>query len=303
MAKGNNMQDKQTIGFIGTGMLGAPMVENLLADGFQLRIYNRDREKCAPLVAAGAQAVEQAWEVAEPAGLVLSCVSDDTALDAVIGPEGELARRLGSGGVHVSLSTILPRTAGRLARQQTDFNGYYVAAPVMGRPDAVRARKQTYFLAGPVEGKNRALPVLKRLGARVFDFGPDPAQANVAKLGANFLIAATIESVAEAAAFVEKNGGDPKTLMNALTQTIFACPVYQNYGRQILDGAFSPPLFKLPLGLKDIRLIKTTAAEAAVPMRFAEVLESRFLAALAHGRGEQDWTAIAAEVRAEAGLD
>jgi 3-hydroxyisobutyrate dehydrogenase-like beta-hydroxyacid dehydrogenase len=296
------MQDK-TIGFIGTGMLGAPMVENLLDDGFRLRIYNRDRQKCAPLLAKGAQAVEQPWQVAESGGLVLSCVSDDQALEAVMGPEGELARRLGSGGVHVSMSTILPRTATRLARQQIDFNGYYVAAPVMGRPDAVQARKQTYFMAGPAEGKALALPVLERLGMKVFDFGPDPAQANVAKLGANFLIAATIEGIAETAAFVSKNGGDPKALMEALTQTIFACPVYQNYGRQILDGRFSPPLFKLPLGLKDIRLIKTTAAEAYVPMRFAEVLESRFLAALAHGRGEQDWTAIAAEVRAEAGLD
>lgn len=297
------MQDQQTVGFIGTGMLGAPMVENLLSDGFRLRIYNRDKRKCAPLIAAGARSVEHPWEVAEPGGLVLSCVSDDAALDAVMGPAAELARNLGAGGVHVSMSTILPRTAGRLARQQTGFNGHYVAAPVMGRPDAVRARKQSYFVAGPNEGKARAVPVLERLGLRVFDFGEDPAQANVAKLGANFLIAAAIESMAEAAALVTKNGGDPKIMMAALTQTLFACPVYQNYGRQILEGGFTPPLFKLPLGLKDIRLIKTTAAESTVPMRFGEVLESRFLAALAHGRGDQDWTAIAAEVRAEAGLE
>lgn len=295
------MQDN-TIGFIGTGMLGAPMVENLLADGFQLRIYNRDKQKCAPLIEAGAQAVEQPWEVAESSGLVLSCVSDDTALEAVLGPEGELARNLGSGGVHVSMSTILPRTAARLARQQNGFNGYYIAAPVMGRPDAVKARKHAYFVAGHSAGKERAVPILERLGMRVFDFGDDPAQANVAKLGANFLIAAAIESMSEATTFVSKNGGDPKIMMDALTQTLFAGPVYQNYGRQILEGGFSPPLFKLPLGLKDVRLVKTTAADVHAPMRFAEVLESRFLAALAHGRGEQDWTAIAAEVRAEAGL-
>jgi 3-hydroxyisobutyrate dehydrogenase-like beta-hydroxyacid dehydrogenase len=301
--KGDAMQDKQTIGFIGTGLLGAPMVENLLADGYEVRIFNRDRRKCAPLIEAGAVAVGRPWEAAESAGMVFSCVSDDAALDAVVGPEGELARHLGSGGVHVSLSTILPRTAQRLARQQTEFNGYYVAAPVMGRPDAVQARKQTYFVAGPPEGKARAVPVLKRLGLKVFDFGPDPAQANVAKLAANFLIAAAIESMAEAATFVRKNGGDPHSLMDALTQTIFTCPIYQNYGRQILEKRFSPPLFKLPLGFKDIRLIKTTAAEAQTPMRLAEVLESRFLSALAHGRGEQDWTAIAAEVGAEAGLD
>jgi len=297
------MQDKQTIGFIGTGMLGAPMVGNLLADGFQMRIYNRDKAKCEALIAAGAQAVDNPWDVAEPGGLVLSCVSDDSAIEAVVGPDAALARRLGSGGVHVSMSTILPRTAGRLAQQQSGFNGYYVAAPVMGRPDAVLARKQTYFVAGPPEGKARAVPVLERLGLRVFDFGEDPVQANVAKLGANFLIASAIESMAEAATFVSKNGGDPKTMMAALAETIFACPVYQNYGRQILEGVFSPPLFKLSLGLKDVGLIKTTAAEANTPMRIGEVLESRFLAALAHGRKDQDWTAIAAEVRAEAGLD
>lgn len=295
-------QTQETIGFIGTGMLGAPMVANLLADGYQVRIYNRDREKCAPLVEAGARSVEQPWDVAEAGGMVFSCVADDHALDAVVGPDGELAEALGSGGVHVSMSTILPRTARRLAEQQTGLNGYYVAAPVMGRPDAVQARKQAYFVAGPAAGKSRAVPVLERLGIRVFDFGDDPAQANVAKLGANFLIAAAIESMAEATTFVRKNGGDPGRLMDALGQTLFACPVYQNYGRQILEGSFTPPLFKLPLGLKDVRLIKTTAAEATMPMRFAEVLEGRFLAALAHGRKDQDWTAIAAEVADEAGL-
>ncbi len=297
------MQEKETIGFIGTGMLGAPMVENLLADGFRVRIYNRDNRKCEPLTAAGAQTVEQPWDVAESSGLVISCVSDDAAIEAVVGPEGALARRLGSDGVHISMSTILPRTARRLSIQHRDFNGYYVAAPVMGRPDAVLARKQSYFVAGPPEGKARAVPVLERLGSRVFDFGLDPAQANVAKLGANFLIAAAIESMAEATTFVSKNGGDPNAMMDAVAQTLFACPVYQNYGRQILEGTFSPPLFKLPLGLKDVHLIKTTAAETNTPMRIGEVLESRFLAALAHGRNEQDWTAIAAEVRAEAGLD
>ena len=83
---------------------------------------------------------------------------------------------------------------------------------------------------------------------------------------------------------------------------VFACTVYQNYGRQILDKNYTEPLFKLQLGLKDIRLIAETATESNTPMRFARVLQDRFSAAVAHGLSNYDWTVIAAEVEAEAGL-
>jgi len=83
---------------------------------------------------------------------------------------------------------------------------------------------------------------------------------------------------------------------------VFACTVYQNYGRQILDKNYMEPLFKLQLGLKDIRLIAETATESNTPMRFARVLQDRYSAAVAHGLSGYDWTGIATEVEALAGL-
>ncbi len=296
------MTENRSIGFIGLGMLGKPMAENLLADGYRLRVFNRTGEKAALLAKKGATVVTDPVETAEPGGIVMSCVSDDAALEAVMGSNGELARHLGQGGIHVSMSTILPETAETLARRHAEHGGFYLAAPVMGRPDLVKARKQSYFVAGDATAKARIRPVLEAIGLRMFDFGENPADANVSKLAANFLIAASIEAMSEAFTFIEKNGADPALLQEALGSTLFACPVYQNYGRQILNAAYRTPLFKLALGLKDIRLITRTADLSGTPMRYAGVLKDRFLSAVAHGRSNYDWAGIAAEVREEAGL-
>lgn len=108
--------------------------------------------------------------------------------------------------------------------------------------------------------------------------------------------------MAEAFTFVSKNGADPNKLLEAIGNTMFACPIYQNYGRQILKKDYMEPLFKLTLGLKDIRLIAETAADSHTPMRLLRILEDRFSAAVAHNLSNYDWTGIAAEVEAEAGL-
>ncbi len=296
------MSEKQKIGFIGLGMLGAPMAVNLVKAGFELAVYNRSTDKTAHLAELGAEIATQPWEVAEAGGIVMSCVSEDAALDAIVGKDDELARRLGSGGIHVSMSTILPETARRLADTQNHLGGHYVAAPVMGRPDAVAAGKQSYFIAGDPAAKERVRPLLEAICLKVFDFGENPADANVAKLAANFLVASAIEALAEAFALMVKNGADPAKLLDAAASTFLACPVYQNYGKQILEKTYTEPLFKLALGLKDVKLIAGTATKSQTPMRFARVLEDRFLAAMAAGRQGYDWTGIATEVNREAGL-
>jgi 3-hydroxyisobutyrate dehydrogenase-like beta-hydroxyacid dehydrogenase len=296
------MTQNETIGFIGLGLMGKPMAENLLAAGYRLRVFNRSSEKAASLAQSGATVVSAPQDTAETGGIVMSCVADDAALEAVVGSSGELAGRLGEGGVHVSMSTVLPETAARLSRQHAACRGCYVAAPVMGRPDVVKLGKQSYYVAGDAAAKARIKPVLEQIGTRIFDFGENPADANTAKLGANFLIAATIEAMSEAFVLMEKNGVDPAVLHDALASTLFACPIFQNYGRSILDEAYRTPLFKLALGLKDIRLINRAADVSGTPMRFASVLKDRFLSAMAHGRLDYDWTGIAAEIREEAGI-
>jgi 3-hydroxyisobutyrate dehydrogenase-like beta-hydroxyacid dehydrogenase len=173
---------------------------------------------------------------------------------------------------------------------------------VFGRPDAARSGKLRLCIAGNQEAKTRVRPLLDVLGQEVYDFGGDPAAANVIKLAGNFLIVSAIEAMSEAFSLVEKNGVDPNLLYDLVTQTLFACHVYQNHGKAILEQRFVPPGFRLALGSKDIRLVRDTARNSQVPMPLASLLEDRFLRSLANGRAEMDWSAIALDQRDSAGL-
>jgi 3-hydroxyisobutyrate dehydrogenase-like beta-hydroxyacid dehydrogenase len=95
---------------------------------------------------------------------------------------------------------------------------------------------------------------------------------------------------------------DPARLHELLTEMLFACPIYKNYGRQILAGQFQQPLFRLALGLKDLGLVSQLAFDSRTPMPLGSLLRDRYTSAAAHGHGDWDWTAIVAEVEADAGL-
>jgi 3-hydroxyisobutyrate dehydrogenase-like beta-hydroxyacid dehydrogenase len=227
-------------------------------------------------------------------------LSDDDAVKKVV--DDQVLEGLGRGNVHISMSTISPAAAQYLARQHREKGVHYLACPVFGRPDAARSGKLRLCIAGDEEAKIRVRPLLEVLGQGVYDFGSDPAAANVIKLAGNFLIVSAIEAMAEAFSLVEKSGVDPNLLYDLLTQTLFACHVYQNHGKAILEQRFVPPGFRLALGSKDIRLVRDTARNCEVPMPLAALLEDRFLRSLANGRGEMEWSAIALDQRDSAGL-
>ncbi|MGQ9573743.1 MAG: NAD(P)-dependent oxidoreductase [Thermoguttaceae bacterium] len=298
----DNPARKEPVGFIGLGLLGAAMAGNVAEDGHLLRVYNRTPEKARPLLEKGAQQVSRPEQTIQPGGILMTCLADDQALESMFEEHPGLFDQLGPQGVHLSMSTIGPETARRLAQRHAEWGGTYVAAPVMGRPDAAAARMQTYFVSGPTAAVARVKPILTSIGRAVFEFGNDPGAAHVAKLAANFLIAASLEAMAEAFALARKNDLDPAALHAALTEWIFACPIYKNYGRQVLSGRFEEPLFRLALGLKDMGLVSQLAFDSRTPMPLAGILRDRLLAAVARGRGDWDWTALAAEVEAAAGL-
>lgn len=101
---------------------------------------------------------------------------------------------------------------------------------------------------------------------------------------------------------VERYGVPAAELLNVLTNTLFAAPVYKNYGALIADRRYEPAAFRLALGLKDIRLVLEAADAARTPMPFASVLRDHLLEAVAQGQGEWDWAALAEVARRHAGL-
>jgi len=293
---------KQKIGFVGLGSMGLPMAANLLAAGYDLVVYNRTAAKAEPLVAKGAHRAERAGDVADPGGIVVSMLADDAAVESVVTGDDGLAQRLAPAGIHVSMSTVSPAATRKLAAYHASSGSVMVAAPVFGRPDNAKAKQLRICVSGVSDAKAKVRPILEAMGQGIFDFGEQTEAANVVKLAGNFMIAAAMESIAEALAMVRKSGVDPIATIEMLTSTIFAAPVYQGYGAAIAHQRFTPAGFRLPLGLKDIDLVLKTASEACAPMPTASLLHDRVIAALAKGRAEMDWSAVALGAFDDAGL-
>ncbi len=230
-------------------------------------------------------------------------LANDQALEAVTIGETGLLTSIGSDGVHLSMSTVSPATSKKLAEQHDRHGSHYLAAPVFGRPDAAASRKLRIVLSGKAAAKERVKPVLEHLGQDIFDFGDVAESANVVKLAGNFLIISAIEAMAEAFTLAEKNGVDREQIAQLFGQTLFACPIYQNYGRMIAQQQYEPAGFKLSLGLKDVTLALQTAKESQMPMPLASLLHDRLQLAVEKGKGDLDWTGLALSMSEEAGLN
>jgi 3-hydroxyisobutyrate dehydrogenase-like beta-hydroxyacid dehydrogenase len=291
----------ESIAIVGLGGMGSGAARRLLEVGHRLVVWNRTAGKAAPLVERGAEAVASLGGAVAAAGIVITFVADDAALEEVVlGPQG-IAARLGAGGIHLSMSTIAPTTAQKLVAAHREHGAAYVAAPVFGRPDAAAAGQLWIVTSGPAAAKAKVRPVLDALGQGVHDFGDDPAGAHIVKLAGNFLIAAASEAMAEAWTLGEKCGLDRGQLAEFFAASLFPSRIYQHYGKLIAEHRYEPPGFKLRLGLKDLRLVLGTADAHQMPMPLASLLHDRLLALAAQGHGEIDWTGIGLGVARDAG--
>jgi 3-hydroxyisobutyrate dehydrogenase-like beta-hydroxyacid dehydrogenase len=283
--------------------MGSGMARNLIKAGHTLIVFNRTKSRAEEFRSLGATVAGTPGEAAAQAEVVITMLADDAAVeDAVLGP-GRVLQSLPAGAVHISMSTISIALSRRLFSAHREKQQHYLAAPVFGRPDAAAAAKLFIVAAGATDQIERCRPLFDAMGQKTFVAGQDPPEANLIKLTGNFMITVAIESLAEAFALVRKSGFDPNKFLEVMTGSLFAAPVFRNYGAIIAAEKFEPPGFKLPLGLKDNRLVLAAAEEAAVPMPMASLVRDRFLAALAQEMGNADWSAIATVSFRDAGLE
>jgi 3-hydroxyisobutyrate dehydrogenase-like beta-hydroxyacid dehydrogenase len=298
----NASNKTMTLGFIGLGHMGLPIAANLLKAGYQLQVYNRTEQKAAPIIAAGAKWIDSPGGVIEPGGIVFTMLADDAAVESIVVGNPDFLGRFAGGGIHISMSTIAPQTARDLAEQHAKKGVAYLAAPVIGRPDRAAAGSLFILLAGESNAKQAVEPLLKNLGQRIFDFGEEPWQANIAKLVVNFNIAAAIECMAEAFTLAEKEGIPRLKMTELLSETLFSSVVYKEYGNLVARHQYDPAGFRPRLGWKDVRLALQVAQESETPMPIGSLLGDRFLSALAKHRGDLDWSALALGASDDAGL-
>ena len=297
------------IGFIGLGAMGLPMARNLATAGHDLCVFNRTAARAEALAGQG-QVAGSIAEAADDADVVVTMLADDAAVETVtVGAPAErgqvtdnLVGALGDGAVHVSMSTISPGLAHRLAYAHEAAGQGFVSAPVFGRPEAAEARQLRVVAAGDAEAIEKARPVFDALGGGVHVVGQQPWLANVVKLAGNFMLASMIEALGEAFALARKSGVEADALVPVIVDGLPWSAIVGAYGQAVAAERYEPAGFKLRLGLKDIRLVLEAADAASVPMPLASLLRDHLIEACVHGHGDRDWAALAAVAAARAGL-
>lgn len=289
------------VAIIGLGQMGAGMAKSLLRAGNHVTVYNRSAARAKALEPFGAVVASNIAHACK-AGVVVSMVADDPALESVVTGPGGILESLPKGGIHVSSSTISVALSDRLASEHARHGQIYIAAPVFGRPDAAENANLAVVAAGPTAAVEKCKPIFESLGPKLLILGEKASQANVVKLAGNFLISCVIESLSESFALVRKAGVDASVLLEFLTSTLFNAPVYKTYGGLIVKGNHDDVGFPAVLGFKDNRLVLQVAEAAAVPMPMASAIHDRFVTAIARGNAAKDWSVLGRIAAEDAGL-
>ncbi|MFI5343000.1 MAG: NAD(P)-dependent oxidoreductase [Chlamydiales bacterium] len=290
------------VGFIGLGNMGFSMAQNILKGGFPLWIYNRTKEKAAPLLEQGANWSASPAELAAQCDILVSMVANDDALkDIVDGPSG-LMHANKKASIHISMSTVSPDLIDSLEKKHQDNGIAFLAAPVTGRPEKAKDGTLWIFLAGHPKAKATASPILNTMSCKIFDLGERPSQAALFKLCNNFMILSLVEAFSEAAAMLEKGGISTEKAAEVWGCSLFDAPVFHSYTPMLCKRNFADGGFALNLGLKDMRLLQLCADQAQVPMPFLADLHEKMLVSMNLSREKFDWSAIALLTRERAGL-
>lgn len=290
------------IAFIGLGNMGISIAQNLLNANFSLNVYNRTKEKAAVLQGNYTLCNSPA-DAAKGQDIIITMLSEDDVLnEAANGPQGFLAT-MEKDAIHISMSTISPDTSKALYQIHQAKGTHYVAAPVFGRPNAAAEAKLFICTSGDTQIKEKVKGILTLLSQSVNDFGTEPGAANVVKLAGNFMIMASMETMAEAFTLAEKQGLDREQVAEFFGNTVFNAPIYKNYGTLIAKKQYQPVGFKASLGFKDARLAHKMALDAQMPAPLLSLVYNRLLGALANEKGNHDWVeGISGSVSSDAGV-
>jgi 2-hydroxy-3-oxopropionate reductase len=279
-----------TIGFLGLGVMGAPMARNLLAAGHDVLAWNRGPEPLAELVAAGARSADGPAAVAAEADLVISIVSDDAALREVLGgPDGAIAAAR-PGSLIIDMSTVSPALARELAAEAQARRVGFLDAPVSGGDVGAREGTLSIMVGGSAADVERARPVFEVLGSRVTHVG-DAGAGQVAKACNQVLVAVIFGGLAEALVLGSKLGVDPAAILDAVGGGMAANRIMEVRRDNFLEHDFAPG-FKVDLHHKDLEIALGASGEVDAPLPLTAEVQQMFRQLRAAGHGGEDDSAL-----------
>ena len=282
---------RMRIGFLGLGTMGAPIANNLRKSGYAVTVWNRTAARAEAIVKKGATLARTPRECASGQDLVVTCLADEKALEAVLEGEDGVLSGLGEGSVLVDTSTSGVAEARATDARVRARGAAFVSAPLLGSKSAAEQAQLVVVAGGPRAARERARPALHAISARVVELD-DAVQAALMKLAVNAVGGAMIAAFAEALALGAAGGLEPARIVETIQASGYHSPLYLVKGEQILANDYAPR-FAAALAEKDGRLAQEAAAEYGATMAVSAAVRRLFADAVESGRGDRDLAVVA----------
>ena len=279
------------VGFIGLGIMGKPMVRNLMKAGYSLTVFDMVATSIEEVVTDGAKPASTAKEIAQLAPVVITMVPDSADSEAaILGPNGVL-EGASKGSVVIDMSSIAPGTSQKIATACEAKGVDFLDAPVSGGEPKAIDGTLAIMVGGKKEIFDRHEDLLGVMGDSIVLCG-DYGAGNTTKLANQIIVAANIEALAEGLVLAKKAGLDPKVVFDAIKGGLAGSTVMNAKAPMMIDGDFQPG-FRIKLHQKDLHNALLTGKDLGVPLPVTSLVQQMLGALLNDGKGDSDHSAIA----------
>ena len=281
---------KETIGFIGLGIMGLPMAKNLIKSNFNLIVYNRTESKSKELSESGAKVAATPKEVAENAKCIITIVTDSPDVEQVILGQSGIIEGLQPNTIIIDMSTISPKITRNIDQELSKKQSTLLDAPVSGGSWGAIEGTLSIMIGGTKDAFNTCLPLFQAMGKNIIHTGSS-GMGQTTKLVNQILVAGTMNAVAEAMVFAAKSGADLETTIEAVGGGAAASWQLNTLGPRLIKGDFDPG-FMIKLQQKDLRLIIESAQDLNVAIPGTSLVSQLFAGLLSQGLGDEGTQAL-----------
>ncbi|MBW1690359.1 MAG: NAD(P)-dependent oxidoreductase [Deltaproteobacteria bacterium] len=283
------------VGWIGTGVMGAPMAGHLQAAGHELSVFSRTKEKAEHLISKGAHWCESAAEVATRSEIVFTIVSLPSDVEEVyLGEEGILSAE-GPCRIVVDMTTSRPTLAQTIAKKASRGGMDSLDAPVSGGDIGARNASLAIMAGGDKKAFETVLPLFQLMGQNISYMG-GPGAGQHTKMSNQILIAGTMIGVCESLLYAERAGLDQQSVIDIIGKGAASCWAINNLGPRIVRGDFDPGFF-VEHFIKDIGIALQEAAAVGLSLPGLALVQQLYLAVKAQGHGRSGTQALMLALR------
>jgi 2-hydroxy-3-oxopropionate reductase len=278
------------LGFIGLGIMGAPMAGHLITAGHSVTTSTHHKPAPGELTGKGLKSAATPKEVAEASDIVFLMLPDTPQVSEVLFGAGGVAEGLGKGKTVVDMSSISPIETKEFAQKIRDLGADYLDAPVSGGEVGAKAASLTIMVGGSEEGFARVKPLLELMGKNITLVG-EAGAGQITKVANQIIVALNIEAVGEALLFASKAGADPAKVRQALMGGFAASRILEVHGERMIKRTFNPG-FRIALHQKDLNLALQGARSLGVSLPNTANAQELFNACAANGGSGWDHSAM-----------